>query len=495
MFYDRKIKYLDYMENGDKVRSAGFVKIEVTGETCNILVSVNGLFRTDTFRREVWIGGGGKETILGEIGLEAGKGSLMLKRIPADRLGKEKIAFGDLEEVWIRLAKNRELRCRWAESSKGLLYVKWMQKGEASSMQEGGKSSMEGGKPSIQSGNSAMESGGNAEENGMPVMEGGKSFMENRNPAMEGGKTSVENRNPVMEGGKSSMENRNPAMDNQKPVTVSRNLVMENAELGIDGGKSVMVDWQTPTESGGPVIQAGNPAIENGKTAIWNGNPDRENVPGREPEVRLYYNDGQGLDTSETESLKDSGLEKLSVKPFVMEDLEAAAAWPDGNVQIQRNMCAVPPNVSQLDEKTIHETRLVEPQQPEVPVAQSNPSVPPCLFEDKWKQLCSIYPHISPFHDSRDYLSIGPADFVILPGKYHRLVANSFLLHGYYNYEHLILARVARKGEDKYYLGVPGNFYDREKQVALMFGFESFECRKEPAQTGDYGYFMMRVEI
>ena len=52
-----------------------------------------------------------------------------------------------------------------------------------------------------------------------------------------------------------------------------------------------------------------------------------------------------------------------------------------------------------------------------------------------------------------------------------------------------------RRGEIAYYIGVPGNFYEREKQVAIMFGFESFECAEEPAQAGDFGYYMMRAQI
>ena len=48
---------------------------------------------------------------------------------------------------------------------------------------------------------------------------------------------------------------------------------------------------------------------------------------------------------------------------------------------------------------------------------------------------------------------------------------------------------------DRYYIGVPGNFYDREKMVAEMFGFEAFEGEKESASPGDYGYYMKRVEI
>ncbi len=117
------------------------------------------------------------------------------------------------------------------------------------------------------------------------------------------------------------------------------------------------------------------------------------------------------------------------------------------------------------------------------------------LLEDKWQQIWAIYPHIHPFQDEREYLSISPADFVLLSGEAYRAANNSFLLHGYYNYDHLILTKIERRGEVSYYIGVPGNYYEREKQVAVMFGFESFECGTEPAQAGDFGYYMMRTQL
>ena len=117
------------------------------------------------------------------------------------------------------------------------------------------------------------------------------------------------------------------------------------------------------------------------------------------------------------------------------------------------------------------------------------------LMEDKWQQISAIYPHVHPFRDEREYLSISPADFVMLTSKAYRAANNSFLLHGYYNYDHLILAKIEKRGEVVYYIGVPGSYYEREKQVAIMFGFESFECGTEPAQAGDFGYYMMRTEL
>lgn len=115
--------------------------------------------------------------------------------------------------------------------------------------------------------------------------------------------------------------------------------------------------------------------------------------------------------------------------------------------------------------------------------------------ESKWQQLWNIYPHINPFEDCREYLLVKPIDFVVLREKYYGLTTNSFLLHGYYNYNHLIMARDGKRPEEKIYIGVPGNFYEKEKQAAVLFGFESFEGRQEPVGTGDFGYYMVSVEI
>ena len=145
-------------------------------------------------------------------------------------------------------------------------------------------------------------------------------------------------------------------------------------------------------------------------------------------------------------------------------------------------------------EKTTEKlTPQVEEQLAEPP--KEKPYVLHPIQENKWYQLAAIYPHVRPFQDDREYLSLRPDDFVILSEKNYGLAHNSFLLHGYYNYKHLILQRVEQRGEPIYYIGVPGNFYEQEKQVAVMFGFESFECLEEPARDGDYGYYMMRVEL
>lgn len=110
--------------------------------------------------------------------------------------------------------------------------------------------------------------------------------------------------------------------------------------------------------------------------------------------------------------------------------------------------------------------------------------------EDKWEQILDTYTQIHPYGDERVYVKLEPKDFVILQAKYQHLVNNSFLLHGFYNYRYVILGK-----ENDYYLGVPGVFYEREKMVALMFGFEAFECSSGEAKPGEFGYYLRRVEL
>lgn len=123
------------------------------------------------------------------------------------------------------------------------------------------------------------------------------------------------------------------------------------------------------------------------------------------------------------------------------------------------------------------------------------------IYEDKWQQLCRLYPEIHICPEAQSIL-IRPRDAVVLSEKYHELATNSFVLHAYYNYRQLLLFRYGQK-EIRYYLGVPGVYYEREQRIAQMFGFEGFENGEARMQQdadnklyrGCFGYYMKRVEI
>lgn len=119
------------------------------------------------------------------------------------------------------------------------------------------------------------------------------------------------------------------------------------------------------------------------------------------------------------------------------------------------------------------------------------------IASDKWEQLKNQFKIMHPFGDEREFVSIDIKDFTVLRETYQKLVNNSFLLHGFYNYRHLILGKDCRIGTSNevcFYLGVPGVFFEREKMVAVMFGFEGFES-EGPVEIGKFGYYLRRVEI
>lgn len=77
-----------------------------------------------------------------------------------------------------------------------------------------------------------------------------------------------------------------------------------------------------------------------------------------------------------------------------------------------------------------------------------------------------------------------------LPKKYWYIGNNSFLLHGFFNYRHIIFGELAEDETKKYFIGVPGVFQNQERIMATMFGFPEFRTAKTTEyKTGNFGYW------
>ena len=55
MFYEKKIKYLNYYENGIRIRGAGYVRLEARDRSLRMELTVTGLHPTDSFVRDVFL--------------------------------------------------------------------------------------------------------------------------------------------------------------------------------------------------------------------------------------------------------------------------------------------------------------------------------------------------------------------------------------------------------------------------------------------------------
>ncbi len=87
-----------------------------------------------------------------------------------------------------------------------------------------------------------------------------------------------------------------------------------------------------------------------------------------------------------------------------------------------------------------------------------------------WEQLEENRELTYPFGNGVGCYRIFPKDIEFLDRSCRGLGNNQFLLHGYYNYRHLIICR-KENSNNEFWLGVPGIYHEREKLAARMFGF------------------------
>lgn len=288
MVYDRKIKYFDYLEQGERLCGAGYIKMQRKDNNCVLEIMLNGLHKTDTLKALVYIEGFNQSEVITSIEIQSGCGKLMLPDLHADDLGETGIAYDELSMIRIPISKDRELLCKIRDRLSDEMVTK---------------------------------------------------------------------------------------------ATKAR----------------------------------------------------------EEPEVR--------------EQMEEPGEEEMP---------EAGNLSGQGSIN------------------DLHS-------------AEKKQNLK--MADDKWQYLQMVYEHIKPFRDEREYLSIGLSDFLILSQQSYQLVHNSFLVHGYLNYHHLILHRCVQGGQVRFYVGVPGVLYEKEKQVAGMYGFESFEGSGRYLSQGDFGYYMIPVTL
>lgn len=115
--------------------------------------------------------------------------------------------------------------------------------------------------------------------------------------------------------------------------------------------------------------------------------------------------------------------------------------------------------------------------------------------DTRWNRATARYVHFQPVQDEKieDAIRIQPSDLKILWQKGLRQGSNSFLMHGYYQHQHLLIGKSKEGG---YILGIPG-FYG-EKNMAEMFGFPEFRKAKAEQKMGTeeqtFGYWCKNLE-
>lgn len=517
MYYDKRIRYLSYYESGIKLQNAGYVKFQVRDSLCQMIVYVKGprlmgsgearvyllsempgKKREERLYQESWKNDQEKH-LLGTLAIRNGQGYCAV-RLHAENMADSGLRYDEICGIKIELHEYQYLESQWT-------VVNFMP-GTHQDIGDAGRIQRQDGRDPGRMQRREEDNDDAAAKNRWD----GKDDAAARNrwdgkdgaaPEDRYGSAAARGRyGSALAGGRQSSmseaEDDAPVEVNLIVTPVSEKSRVEKVAreipvIDIDE----MEEFETEDDfvimdgRGGNAEKAAAVFAEAPAETTENRTESAENqaVPaGRRKEKTVTEEAGA---ISEKPSEEEESMQEMLERKILGEEAEAVQPLRAGrSAEIKQ-----PGQPEQTLEEEILQG-MVEGEREDAPEAMEE--IRPAereLQPDKWEQLRKTYPVVHPIREEEEYLKIAPKDFVIFTERYQELVHNSFLLHGYYNYKHLILGRREKDGEAVYYLGVPGTFHEREKTVAVMFGFEAFDGKREPAENGDFGYYLRRVEI
>jgi hypothetical protein len=216
-----------------------------------------------------------------------------------------------------------------------------------------------------------------------------------------------------------------------------------------------------------------------------------------------------------------------AVLPQLLEPKEQELSEPKGPKLAESRISQLPePKMAAPSEPVVPETpktlKLKKPEQPELlgpepsnleeqaePTERKTEGKMPENFYFRegfpelplWECLQKILPRKRILSEEGwEVLQIHIQDIGRLPRENWPYGNNSFVLHGYFQYQYLILARRPRASAKRfqsgyqYILGVPGIFKPQEKFMASMFGLPEFK-RAAGNRTEDFGFWCGTVQM
>ena len=114
-------------------------------------------------------------------------------------------------------------------------------------------------------------------------------------------------------------------------------------------------------------------------------------------------------------------------------------------------------------------------------------------FEKMWINAMKKNPSVDNIFNTAFYegCRILTADLAQFGEEASVLKSNQFLLKGYGRYHHILAGKVRYAGEERYCIGVPGIYENREKYMAEIYQFPVFlSLTENRMKTGSFGYWL-----
>ena len=192
---------------------------------------------------------------------------------------------------------------------------------------------------------------------------------------------------------------------------------------------------------------------------------------------------------SEPETEQESKAEEAALQEDVEEESEAeeAALQEDVEEESKAEETVLQKNVeeeSEAEEAALQEDVEEESESEEAFVDD---------FEKMWINSIKEKPIVNNIFNTAFYegCKISTAQLEQFGEEADSLKSNQFLLKGYERYKHLLAGKVRYAGEERYCIGVPGIYENREKYMADIYQFPVFlSLTENRMKTGSFGYWL-----
>ena len=149
---------------------------------------------------------------------------------------------------------------------------------------------------------------------------------------------------------------------------------------------------------------------------------------------------------------------------------------------------------AEMDSKT--ELKIDSEIEPQIKIeAETEPEAASVVdnFEKMWINAMKKNPSVDNIFNTAFYegCRISTADLAQFGEEASVLKSNQFLLKGYGRYHHILAGKVRYAGEERYCIGVPGIYENREKYMAEIYQFPVFlSLTENRMKTGSFGYWL-----
>lgn len=160
-------------------------------------------------------------------------------------------------------------------------------------------------------------------------------------------------------------------------------------------------------------------------------------------------------------------------------------------------------NIETVKESQAEQEIQTEESEPYIIASEQQPEEVQTNFQqepkaqDGFEKIFANADFVNAFDDDYYYdcVEVTPEQIKEFPVDDELVVNNTFLLHGYYNFKHILFGRVRENDRHtNYFIGVPGMYCNRERFMASAFGFNNFKKSHRSDYANPYfGYWYQEI--